>query len=670
MKKFKITSDESMCLLISFLIPFATLISLFYLEGIAPFGDRTLCSMDGYSQYYPMLMNMSESLKEGEIFYSFSGALGFNLWAQSAYYTASPLWILVYILPYSIKVSAIHILILLKLCFSSVFFCIYLLGIRRKGKQCELFYPMLSAAWRLSGYMISFINQFMWADVVMLLPLVILGIDMLVRKKSKVLYIIALALSIWCCFYLGYMVCIFAVLYFAFALFKEKRSGKDILSICISFGISSLIAGGICAVSLLPVAKALSLTAASEIPFGGVIELWYTLFEFLKQLIPFCDISLEFGAPNLYCSLTAVVAMLFGFIFGDRSKREKLLSFLFVTFISLTMCINLGEFIWHGFHYPNQLPARQSFLLIFLILTFAAEGLSQKGLEKFIKNTAAVMVVTGVIATASIQFSEQTWISNLSGSLRFDDEKMAFLTEKDKDDIFVRTETLMKKNNYPQQYHYNGVAYYSSTMTADAWEFFQALGMERYAQNVSTYYTDSYIVSRLFGIKYTLDAEGKNLTVNEDALSLAFLSDDAVLDLDLDDYEKGEAAQEALLDAIALGENERQKEAIAHLKRNELKITYFDTDVIQGEISCERDGVLLTTLPYDEGWEIYIDGKAADTVKAAGYLTACEITQGTHSVEMRYTVPGIGIGAVISGISLIALGMLIWFEREKQKQTA
>ncbi len=669
MKRYSLKSENSLCLLISFLIPFTVLLCLFAVEGLAPFGDKSLCSMDGYSQYYPMLMNMGESLKEGEIFYSFSGALGFNLWAQSAYYTASPLWLIVYLLPYSMKLVGLHFLIMLKLCLASVFFCLYLLKTQPYNKSSGYIYPVVSAAWGLSGYMIAFVNQFMWTDVIMLLPLVVLGIDLIVQKKSRLLYIFSLALSIWCCFYLGYMVCIFAVLYFGFALFKKKRDKKESLRTCLSFGISSLIAGGLCGVSLIPVAKALSLTAAAEIPFGGTVELRYTLWEFIQQLLPCCKISLEYGAPNLYCSLTAVIAMVFSFFSKDKSKRERILSFALVTFMSLTMCINIGEFVWHGFHYPNQLPARQSFLLIFLILTFGARGLSAKKLNSYIKGTAIALIITGVITTASLQFLTQTWTSQTSASLRLNDSKMEYLAAKSDGDIFSRTETLMKKNNYPQQYHYNGVAYYSSTMTADAWEFFQALGMERFAQNVSTYYTDSYIVSRLFGIKYTLDKEGTLILTNDDALSLAYLSDKAVVSLNLADYEKGEAAQEALLDAISLGENERQKDAIAHLKRNELKITSFDTDVIRGEISCEREGVLLTTLPYDGGWKIFIDGKAVDTVKAAGYLTACDITEGIHTVKMRYTVPGIVLGAVISGISLVALGVLIWFEHEKKKQT-
>ncbi|MCK9350692.1 MAG: YfhO family protein, partial [Clostridiales bacterium] len=32
--------------------------------------------------------------------------------------------------------------------------------------------------------------------------------------------------------------------------------------------------------------------------------------------------------------------------------------------------LNILDYLWHGFHFPNQLPARQSFLFIFVLLTF------------------------------------------------------------------------------------------------------------------------------------------------------------------------------------------------------------------------------------------------------------------------------------------------------------
>lgn len=666
-RKF-LNSYEWICVGFSFIIPLTVLLVSFALRGIAPFGGKTLCSMDGFSQYYPMLMNMGEAFKDGELFYSFSGALGFNLWAQSAYYTNSPLWVLVYLLPDSLKITGIHFLIVLKICLSGAFFSLRLIknNPNAKDKQLTYIYPALSTAWALSGYVIAFINQFMWEDVIMLLPLVILGIEMLVKNKNPILYIAALALSIWCCFYLSFMVCIFAVLYFLFLILKDKYTLKKMFSLCVIFGTASLIAGAVCAVSLYPTAKALSLTYASSLGFEGDIEIKYTLVDFLKRFLPMQKISLEYGEPNLFCSVSAVIAFIVGLFFGKTSIREKVLSFLLVTFVSVTMCTNLGEFVWHGFHYPNQLPARQSFVLIFLILAFAEKGFEWKRIPDIVCKIACFAIILSVGLSATSQLLSQTWASNID-SLRGNDVKMTTLANCGESDVFSRMEwTDVNKNNYPQQYSYNGIGYYSSTMSADAWNFFQNLGMSRYADKVSTHYNESRVLNTLFGVKYILNQNGDTIHLNPYALSLAYLSDEAINDFHLEYFAKGDSVQNALFAHIHLDKNESFEDAALRLKRNELKITRFDTDQIEGNISCERDGIFLTTLPYDGGWRIFIDGEEAETFKAADYLTACNIKEGTHEIELRYTVPGIKAGAVISLFGILSFGVILFVQYKKK----
>ncbi len=654
-------------LALCFAMPCFTVLVSYIIKGIEPFGGGTLCSMDGFSQYYPMLMNMTEALKEGEIFYSFHGALGFNLWAQSAYYTNSPLWLLVYAVPHEWQVEAIHFLIMLKIGLAGLFFCSALMEKHKNvsSSKAMTLFPALSAAWALSGYMTAFINQFMWTDVVVLLPLVVLGIEKLKQEKKSTLYIISLFLSIWSCYYLSFMVCVFSVLYFLFLIFKEKTDNKKRLSHSVRFGAASLTAGAMAAVSLIPTAKALGLTFAASSQFNQSIELKYTLGEILMRLLPFREISLEYGEPNLYCTLIAVVLMLFYFLLGKAPKREKLLYFLFLTFMFVSMCTNIGEYLWHGFHFPNQLPARQSFLVIFLILTIAAEGVKVLDFKKGAAVFLSLVIIAGASLSAGYQIKEQVWVARVDSLQRYE-ESMAEFTALDDEELFVRLAwTDEKKNNYPQQYRYNGICYYSSTMSGAAYEFFQSLGMERYAQNVSTRYNQSDILNALFGIKYILEEDGETITVNENALPVAFLSSESVLNLSLSDYESGEAAQKALWDSIATG-GKAFEEQVKQLQSGGISLTYFDTDVIKGTVTAEKDGLLLTTLPYDGGWKIYIDGEKAETKSAAGYLTSAEITKGTHEIEMRYTVPGIILGAIVSLLGTVSFAAIAWWERKRK----
>ncbi len=671
--KIKAKKDKTvpLTLALSFAVPATVLLICFAVCDIAPFGDRTLCSMDGYSQYYPMLMTMTDAVKNGEPFYSWNGALGFNLWAQSGYYTNSPLWLPLYFIPHAFQLSYINLSILLRLSLAGLFLCFYLIKTHKSisYRKSVLLFPALSLAWALNGYMTAFMNQIMWTDVVVLLPLVILGIQYIKEKKSPLLYIIALSVSIVSCFYISFMVCIFAVLWFMFLMFREQITWKERLSCALKFGISSVLAGGMSAVVILPVYKALSLTKASDLGFEGKLELNYNLKDFFLRILPFQETSLEYDLPNLYCTVT-VFLLFFFFLFSKKfTRRHRAVTFAFVTFMFVTICVNLGEFIWHGFHYPNQLPARQSFLVIFLMLAVAGEYLAVSEIKKKYLYTLIALIFAGSVLNFSVQFSRDVWTSRES-SLQKYESVMENFTALDDEDTFARMEWAdVKKNNYPQQYNYKGISYYSSTMSGDAYDFFQQTGMDRYAKNVSVRYKQSDILNALFSVKYIMTGEhGGKITENEKALSLGFVCAESVYVFEPSQIKKPELGQQLLWDCLCDKSFTSFSEGYSLLSKNQLEISLFDTDYIEGTLHSDRNGVFFTSIPYDEGWEIIIDGESKETKKAAGYFLSCPIEKGDHEITLKYTVPGIKTGAVISLISLLTVaGWMILNSKSKVK---
>ncbi len=666
-KLAKTDKTVPLTLALSFAVPATVLLICFAVCDIAPFGDRTLCSMDGYSQYYPMLMTMTDAVKNGEPFYSWNGALGFNLWAQSGYYTNSPLWLPLYFIPHSFQVSYINLSILFRLSLAGLFLCFYFIKTHKaiSYRKSVFLFPALSLAWALSGYMTAFMNQIMWTDVVVLLPLVILGIEYIKDKRSPLLYIISLFISIVSCFYISFMVCIFSVLWFLFLMFRERILWQERIKCAANFGISSLLAGGMSAVVILPIYKALSLTKASDLGFGGVLELNYNLKDFLLRLLPFQETSLEYDLPNVYCTVTVFI-LFFLFIFSKKfTRRHRAAAFVFVTFMFLSMCVNLGEFIWHGFHYPNQLPARQSFLVIFLMLTIAGEYLAVSEIKKKNFYTVIGLICAGAVLNFSVQFSRDVWTSRVN-SLQKYESVMENFTALDDEDTFARMEwTDVKKNNYPQQYGYKGISYYSSTMSGDAYDFFQQTGMDRYAKNVSVRYKQSDILNTLFSVKYIMSGEhGDKITENEKTLSLGFVCSESVYIFEPSQIKKPELGQQLLWDCLCDKSFTSFSEGYSILSENQLDITLFDTDYIEGTLKSDRNGVFFTSVPYDEGWEIFIDGEKAETKKAAGFFLSCPIEEGDHEITLKYTVPGIKAGAVISLLSLLAAICWILIERK------
>ena len=82
-------------------------------------------------------------------------------------------------------------------------------------------------------------------------------------------------------------------------------------------------------------------------------------------------------------------------------------------------------------------------------------------------------------------------------------------------------------------------------------------------------------------------------------------------------------------------------------------ISYTDTSVT-GTVNAERDGYLYTSIPYEEGWSVYIDGEKVKTEKFSGAFVTAEVKKGEHRIEMKYFPAGLKVGLVICAASVSA----------------
>jgi len=64
--------------------------------------------------------------------------------------------------------------------------------------------------------------------------------------------------------------------------------------------------------------------------------------------------------------------------------------------------------------------------------------------------------------------------------------------------------------------------------------------------------------------------------------------------------------------------------------------------------------LLYTSIPYDKGWSVYVDGQKANiTAICKGALTGVMVTAGTHQITFKYTPRGFFQGIIISMLGLI-----------------
>ena len=70
-----------------------------------------------------------------------------------------------------------------------------------------------------------------------------------------------------------------------------------------------------------------------------------------------------------------------------------------------------------------------------------------------------------------------------------------------------------------------------------------------------------------------------------------------------------------------------------------------------------------TSIPYEGGWTVRVDGEPVEVFCAANAVIAFNITEGTHTVEMRYCPPGLIPGAIVSGAALVVFAALVAVRR-------
>ncbi len=674
--------------LYAFLLSLFGILACFAARGIAPFGKESLLSMDAWSQYFPMLMDGQGVFSQ----WSFAGALGYNRLAQGAYYTMSPLWWPLYLFRRPAAYFVLHILIALRFALAGLFF--YLFISRRYGRTPEAI--AFSLAYSLSAYPLAFLNQFMWMDAVLLLPLVALGIWRLVEEGRPLFYVASLALTLYSCFYIGYMVCLFSVLYFFYILLRKRRTLREVAGRGGLFAAFSLLAGGLSAFVLLPTYLALGNTLASDLGFVGEVTFTHSFLEILKAFLPFGKISLEFGAPNLYCGIPALLLFLAAAFLPGKRLRERILLLLGAALIYLSSTVNLLDFVWHGFHFPNQLPGRQSFIFIFFIvsegygaLLLLVRALRRARPARILASVLSLVLAAEVLLSGVYTVGTETWTCPLT-SYAYWDRSMAAVEEKYTDGPYRSEKITCFNFNAPMLYGYRGISYYSSTMTADAYRFFGRLGMGVYAQNVSTMYVPTNITNMLFGVRYLHAYNGdtpgslyldevealETVTVYENryTLPLAFVASEDALSLTMEGLSPT-TLQNAMLAAL-LGDAESTRymsegalaSAYGRLSPGGMEITEFSDTHIKGTVTAEEGSFLFTSIPYDDGWRVTVDEERVEPVRVFDYLLGIPLLSGEHTVELSYTAPGFYGGLAISLLSAAAVTLYAVLEQRRRKR--
>lgn len=354
-------------------IPALIMLVVWIVVKVGP-GGRSLIIVDGLHQYMPFFSDYYEKLKTGgSLFYSFQEGMGNNFLSLWSYYLASPLNLLILLFPKSQLNTAVSLIVTLKIVLCGWSFAYAALHRSRVKYQHPGVIP-LAVAYSMSNFVIGYYWNIMWMDCIFIFPLIILGFDYLVEKKDARLYILTLFYALYCNYYIGFMICVFLVMW---AVLYHYNSIRDLLRTAWLFAVSSLLSGGLAAIVLIPAYKGIMQTASAErkLPdweqYGSY---WNILQAHLLGNEPINN-QVDDGGVNLYCGMFALF-LFFVYLFSRQFKIVDKIKYLIILGILLvSFNTEILNYIWHGFHNQYGIPNRFSFLYIFVLLWIGYEVL-------------------------------------------------------------------------------------------------------------------------------------------------------------------------------------------------------------------------------------------------------------------------------------------------------
>ncbi|MGN0523291.1 MAG: YfhO family protein [Eubacterium sp.] len=861
---------------------------VFMIFKLFPFGDMTVMRMDLYHQYGPLFVEYFDRIVEHKsFFYSWESGGGSSFLGNFFNYLSSPISLVVLLFDRKDISYAITTLVIIKGVLSAGTFTYFLK--KSLNSHC-LASASFGVFYAFCGYFLAYYWNIMWIDGMIWLPLIALGIEQIINNGRPALYIVSLTVLLFSSYYMGYMCCIFSVLYFIVyyfmhssitdkispdAKYKNRYSLKAVynnkfINRGLKFASASVLSAALCACTLIPVYYILQACSATSDSFPATFSSYFDLLNLFSSNLAGLETTIRSSGddvlPNIYCGTLAVILLPLYFTNKDIKLREKAMYLLLLIFFVFSFDNNFANFIWHAFHFPNDLPYRFSYMYSFIVLIIAYKGLmhiksvrysdiaivgmlwlfmimlyqkmpTNKISEITIYITIAFTLVwTGVLLLIKKNYAGKVVIGVTIAALTFcevivADSQSYLFTQKqadyvdkydgivdavdytyDSDKDFYRTELCYLNTRMdPCLYGYNGMSAFSS-MAYESYSRAQySLGMFGNRINSYTYNTQTPVYNMMYSIKYLMRGsgeikpstnyyteyyksadesitvykndyflpiayqvsgdienwdtpEGNPFSVQEDFIDRAagvsdvfvpveyvgsqtdeimadssptengtyffskldtdsnfgniditvkssldsnvyvYITSPAIENvnyywydwnndkqshyqnisepyiLDLGKHNKGDEITISL-DCSSIEEtdsyyeiyvynvdNDVLKSAYELLKIGELDITSYTDTEITGTVDAGFNGYLYTSIPYDEGWSIYIDGEKVDNVQIGGCQLGAEISKGEHSVRLKYTPKGLKYGILISGAAWLFVIAQIIFKRRKPKK--
>ncbi len=117
-------------------------------------------------------------------------------------------------------------------------------------------------------------------------------------------------------------------------------------------------------------------------------------------------------------------------------------------------------------------------------------------------------------------------------------------------------------------------------------------------------------------------------------------------------------------------EDEVMSEGVEMLRRTSMTLDEWTDRGLKGTIKADEAGLFYTSVLYTEGWKAYVDGKEVKITPVADTFIAFDLSQGEHTVELKFTTPGLYAGVVVSCVGIVIFVALCVISSKKRRRSA
>ena len=111
-------------------------------------------------------------------------------------------------------------------------------------------------------------------------------------------------------------------------------------------------------------------------------------------------------------------------------------------------------------------------------------------------------------------------------------------------------------------------------------------------------------------------------------------------------------------------------QVISILSEQTMTVDSYSSTRINGHISVSHAGELILSVAYEPGWRILVDGKEVQPGLFDDTFISLSLTEGDHTIEMRYRPAGLTIGILVSLFCLAVFLTIVLLERRRPGRRA